>query len=131
MLTRGQYEHWHPTDELGRFVGQLWIVTKDAGAGFGWPYLVFAALPLGLLRRTGGCARHWLLGLTAVLVCVGPLMVALLNPSEDRASVELIAPFFAAMYVVLALWTGLGLMVFGSMVAKPPMQPRPDPVPHS
>ena len=81
VLTRGQYEHWHPTDELGRFIGQLWIVAKDTGKGFGWPYLVFAVLPFGLLRRTGGCARNWLLGLTVTFVCVGPLMVALLNPS--------------------------------------------------
>jgi len=131
VLTRGQYEHWHPTDELGRYVGQLWIVAKDTGAGFGWPYFVFAVLPLGLLRRTGGCARHWLLGLAAVVVCVGPLMVALLNPSEDRASVELIAPYFSAMYVILALCTGLGLMVFSGVVAKPRMQPPPDAMPHS
>ena len=84
VITRGQYERWHPTDELGRFIGQLWIVAKETGKGFGWPYFVFAALPFGLLRRTGGCARHWLLGLTATFVCVGPLMVGLLNPSEDQ-----------------------------------------------
>jgi hypothetical protein len=131
VLTRDQYEHWHPTDELGRFIGQLWIVAKDTGAGLGWLYLVFAALPLGLLRRTGGCARHWLLGLTATFVCVGPLMVGLLNPSEDRASVDLIPPFFSAMYVILALFTGLGLMVAGCMVAKIQTQPQPDTVPRS
>jgi hypothetical protein len=114
MITRGQYERYRPTDELGRFLGQLWALAKETGRGFGWPYLVFAALPFGLWRRTGGWARAWLLGLTAALVCVGPLLVALLNPSADRAGVELVAPFFAAMYVILALWTGLGLMVAGS-----------------
>jgi len=125
LITRGQYERWHPTDELGRLIGQLWIVAIDTGKGFGWPYLVFAALPFGLLRRTGGCARKWLLGLTATFVCVGPLMVGLLNPSEDRASVDLIPPFFSAMYVILALLTGLGLMVAGCMVAKIQTQPPP------
>src|ERR1017187_8102287 len=125
LITRGQYERYHPTDELGRFIGQLWILVKETGEGFGWPYLVFAALPFGLLRRAGGCARNWLLGLAAAVLCVGPLMVALLNPSADRANVELIAPYFSAMYVILALCTGLGLMVFGCMVAKPLMQPRP------
>jgi hypothetical protein len=131
VLTRGQYEHWNPTDELSRFVGQLWIVAKDTAKGFGWPYFVFAALPFGLLRRTGVCARHWLLGLAATLVCVGPLMVGLLNPSEDRASVDLIPPYFSAMQVILALCTGLGLMVTGCMVAKPQMQQPPDAMPHS
>jgi len=131
LITRGQYERWHPTDELGRFIGPLWIVAIDTGKGFGWPYFVFAALPFGLMRRTGGCARHWLLGLTATFVCVGPLMVGLLNPSEDRSSMDLIPPFFSAMYVILALLTGLGFMVAGCMVAKIQTQPQPDAMPHS
>jgi hypothetical protein len=73
LITRGQYERWHPTDELGRFIGQLWIVAKETGEGFGWPYFVLAALPFGLLRRTGGCARRWLLGSAAVLFVSGRL----------------------------------------------------------
>ncbi|HWX20129.1 MAG TPA: hypothetical protein VN578_09520 [Candidatus Binatia bacterium] len=52
-----------------------------------------------------------------------PAVVALLNPSADRASVDLIAPFFAAMYVVLAVWVGLGLLVFGGTVTKLRMWP--------
>ncbi len=79
---------YHPTSDLGRFVRQLWILAKETGKGFGWPYLFIAALPFGLLRRTGGCARRWLLGLAATFICVGPLMVGLLNPAEDRASVD-------------------------------------------
>jgi hypothetical protein len=130
-ITRGQYERWHPTDELGRFVRQLWILAKETWEGFGWPYLVFALLPFGLLRRAVGCARKWLLGLTATFVCVGPLMIGLPNPSEDRASTDVIGPFFAAMDVVLAVCTGLGLMVFGTIVAKPRIEPRPDAMPHS
>ena len=58
-------------------------------------------------------------------------MVALLNPSEDRASTDLIGPFFAAMDVVLALFTEFGLMVAGCMAAKTNMQPLPDAVPRS
>jgi hypothetical protein len=126
LITRGQYERWHPTDELGRFLQQLWLLAKEIGNGFGWVYLVFVALPLGLLRRSGRCARNWLLGLTTALFCVGPLLMALLNPSADRASADLIGPYFGAMDVVLALWTGLGLMVAGCMVAKPQMQQSPD-----
>src|SRR5208337_3256051 len=110
-ITRGQYERWHPTDEPGRFISQLWTVAKDTGEGFGWVYFVFAALPFGLLRRTGGCARNWLLGLTAAFVCVGPLLISLLNPSADVATVELLETYFSALYVILALCTGLGLMV--------------------
>jgi hypothetical protein len=106
-------------------------LAKETGRGVGWPYLVFTALPFGLLRRAGGGARAWLLGLTAALVCVGPLMVALLNPTADRASVDVIAPSFAAMYVILALLTGLGLMAVGSLVAKPRIEAQRDTAPRS
>jgi hypothetical protein len=130
-ITRGQFERWHPTDELGRFVEQLWILGREMGKGFGWLYLVFALLPLGLMRRTCRCARNWLAGLTAAFLCVGPLLMTLLNPTADRASTDLIGPYFGPMDVVLALWTGLGLMVAGCMVARPRMEPRPDAMPRS
>jgi hypothetical protein len=59
-----------------------------------------------------------MLGLTAAFVCSGPVMVAMLNPTRDRQSLHLVAPWFSAMYVVLAVWTGLGLMIVGAAVAK-------------
>jgi hypothetical protein len=130
-ITRGQFEPWHPTDEWGRFIEQFWILGKEMGKGFGWLYLVCFPLPLGLMRRTGQCARNWLLGLAAALLCVGPLLMTLLNPSADRASTDLIGPFFGPMDVVLALWTGLGLMVAGSIIAKLRMESRSDPMPDS
>jgi hypothetical protein len=118
VITRGQYERPHPTNELGRFIAQLWTTAKETGDGFGWFYLPFAVLPFCLLGKTDRSARNWLLGLVAVFVGTGPLMVALLNPSRDLASLENIAPFFCALNVVLAVWTGLGLMVVGDVMAK-------------
>jgi len=47
------------------------------------------------------------------------LMVALLNPSPDRASADLVARFFSASHVVLAIWTGYGLALLGTMLTKP------------
>jgi len=46
-------------------------------------------------------------------------MVATLNPSADAQSVEIIEPFFSAMFVVLSILMGLGLMVVRSTVANP------------
>jgi hypothetical protein len=66
-----------------------------------------------------------MLGLTAMFVGVGPLMVAVLNLSPDRQSMELLLPYFSAMYVILSVWTGLGLMVFAIMVAKPSKRSSP------
>ncbi len=117
-VRRRHFEGANPTHELGRFVGQIWSMSKETGESLGWPYLGLAILPFGLLPLTGPTARVWLLGLTAVFVCVGPLLLAELNPTPDRASVELVAPYFAAMLVVLALLAGLGLMVLGSVVTR-------------
>jgi hypothetical protein len=58
-------------------------------------------------------------------------MMTLLNPSADRASTDLIGPYFCAMDVVLALWTGLGLMVAGCLGARIRAQPLPDTVSRS
>ncbi|MFZ0829389.1 MAG: DUF2723 domain-containing protein [Verrucomicrobiia bacterium] len=124
-ITRGQYEQLNPVHEVGRFIVQLWMLTKQTGREFGWFYLVFIALPFCLLHRTGRSARSWMLGLTAVFICVGPVMVAALNPSVDRQTMELMLPYFSAIYVVLSVWTGLGLVVFGSVVAKPPAWSSP------
>jgi hypothetical protein len=121
-ITRGQFPRYRPTEEPGRFVGQLWILARATWKGFGWPYLAFTIVPFGLLGRTERCVRAWLLGLAAALVCTGPFMIALLNPPVDLDSVEFLAPFFGPLYVVLAILTGMGLVVVGSAVAR--MQPE-------
>jgi hypothetical protein len=119
VVTRGQYERPHPTDELGRFVAQLWTKTKETGKGFGWLYFTFAVLPFYVSRQAGRTARNWLLGLIAVFIGTGPLVVAALNPSADLAGLQMVAPYFCPMYVVLAVWTGLGLVVLGTLVLSP------------
>jgi hypothetical protein len=120
-ITRGHFEDWDPTHNLGRFLQQAWTAGKQTGASLGWPYLALAVAPFGVLPLTGRGARVWLVGLTAVFVCVGPLLVAEinlnLNLDLDRADLEVVAPYFAAAHVVLALLAGLGLMVLGSVVA--------------
>jgi len=124
VITRGQYERPQATNDLVRFMEQLWMIAYETGKGFGWIYLPFSVLPFCFLGQTGKSARSWLLGLIAVFVATGPLMVALLNPSRDLASLQNVAPFFCALNVVLAIWTGLGLMVVGSLVATRVISPR-------
>ena len=46
VLTRGQYEKAFPTDDLGRYLEQLWLFLKMSGTEFGWPYLFLASIPL-------------------------------------------------------------------------------------
>jgi hypothetical protein len=118
LVTRGQYDRLDPTHDLGQFMTQLGVFAQEIGRQFGWLYLIFIPLPFCFLRRARRGARHWMLGLTAIFVCTGPVLVAMLNPTRDRTTQQLIEPYFSAMYVVLAVWTGLGLMTVGTIVAK-------------
>ena len=61
----------------------------------------------------------------AVYLCLSLLMVALLNPSPDRADLLLVERFFSASHLVLAVWTGYGLALIGTILTKPrPLQER-------
>jgi hypothetical protein len=119
LVSRGQYDKLNPTRDLGLFMSQLAWVFEGARKQFGWLYFIFIPLPLCLLRRVPRVVRQWMMGLTAAFACTGPMMVAMLNPTRDRATVQVCEPFFSVMYVVLAIWAGLGLMIVGVAVTKP------------
>ena len=92
------------------------VLCHKTAASFGWLYFLFAVMPAGLLARGGTNTRNWLVGLAAVLFCVGPLMVATLNPDTNARNMDFYMPYFAALHVVIALLTGLGLVIFGSIL---------------
>jgi hypothetical protein len=118
LVSRGQYEQPQGHEGIASFLRQLGIVAKETSSGLGWPYVVFALVPLWNLRRTVQNRRNWLLGLVALFICVGPLMVAMLGPRADLASVDVIRPYLAPMYLVLALWAGLGVVLVGNLMLK-------------
>jgi hypothetical protein len=135
-ITRGQYEMLHPTGNLGQFSWQLWTVAEDTGKAFGWYFLPFALLPFFLLHRAPSNARKWMFGLTAIFLYVGPFLIAMLNPSAEKQSMELHQPYWSAMYVILAVWAGLGMMMLAASVTwlkdalhhRGPMAQTPDDV---
>lgn len=119
MVSRGQYERANPTMGFARFATQLWGLLKDTGNEFGWGYLVFAALPFGFLWRMGEVGRKWILSLLPVCICVSLLLTVLVNPDFDfRGDEDIFEPYFFAFRALVALWAGIGLMVFAMMVAK-------------
>jgi hypothetical protein len=119
LLAREQFDRVHPTGSVLEFVRQLWWIAKDTCWTYGGSYLVLAALPFGFLRRDDPFARRWLLSLNAVFLCAGPLLIATLDPRPDRQMMELLQPYFSAMLVVLAIYTGLGLITLGAIIARP------------
>lgn len=119
VLSRGQYEGVRPTDSLSRYAEQLGMYGKGAFASLGVIYVLPALVPFWFLRRMRARERRWLLGLAGVFLCLSLLMVALLNPSPDLASMQLVERFYSASHLVLAVWTGYGLALLGTIVGKP------------
>jgi hypothetical protein len=117
VLSRGQYERVHATDGFVPFVRQLWDLMKTSGSEFGWLYLLFAAIPICMVSWMRRDARRLLLSFAGVFICVGPLLLATLNPGLDTQSQQVTEPYLCAMFVVLSVLAGFGMMLFGDMVA--------------
>ena len=122
FVARGDYADYEETHEAIRLPAQLWMILKETGRQFGWLYLIPTILPFLCLLRTSRNARIWMSGLIAVFVCVCPLLLVVLNPSPSpdfrETTLEFMNPFLTPMYAVLAVWTGLGLMAFASIIAS-------------
>ncbi len=124
VLSRGQYEHMNPTSNAARFLEQAHMYFVATGKEFGWTYLLICLIPFCFLHRIAASGRRWILGLLASYICLAFLMLALLNPGEDRQTMELTKTVFSASYVVLALWLGSGLVILGTWLARPGTQPQ-------
>jgi len=117
-VSRGQFERVRPVNNLNIFATQMWGLVKQTGSEFGWLYLFFAALPFGFLPQLAKPARKWIYAWLLISACIGPLLLALLNPASDRQSQEMIECYFFPLRVLLALWTGLGLMLFATKIIQ-------------
>jgi tetratricopeptide (TPR) repeat protein len=111
-LSRGQYEQPNPTNPLTeptRFLGQLWMLIDGAQREYTWVYLLIAIVPFIFFLRLQKRERAWLIGLSAIYLCLGVLLIILLNPTPDRASADLIKVFFCNSHTVIAGLIGYGL----------------------
>jgi hypothetical protein len=120
VVSRGQYERVNPTWGFARFGTQLWGLLKMTGNEFGWIYLVLAALPFGFLCRMTEIGRKWILSVLPTFICVGPLLVDLVNPEFGGNYDDYVfGSYFFVLRAVLALWAGIGLMLVAMMVSQP------------
>ncbi len=119
-LTRGQYEKATPTNFLtdpGRFFMQLGMLIKGIGDEFNWVYTLIALVPFLYFFKMHRRERAWLTGIVAIYLCLGVLLMILLNPSPERASRELVRVFFTASHVLVALLVGYGLTIVAAYMA--------------
>jgi len=113
VLSRGQYEQIHPTEKASVFVRQLGAYGRVSAKEYGWPFMVLALVPVLTLRRRSSRIRGWVLSLVVSFLSLALLMLAILNPSLDRQSLELNTVFFSISYVVMSIHLGYGLTWLG------------------
>jgi len=129
VISRGQYESVWPTDDLGRFAGQVREWAGMTGMQFGWPFMAIACIPFCFIGRMSNQGRRLFGGFIAFWVCVTFLMLIETNPPPDRQAWSLIVQYFATSHAILAVWLGLGLMTVGAKFAAP--NPDHRSTPHS
>ncbi len=119
-LSRGQYEKANPTNvfnDPGRFIHQLWRYAEAAKEEFNLVYLLIGLVPFLFFFRMASRERAWIAGLSAIFVCLGILLLILLNPPPDRQGQQLNRVFFTASFVIVSMLVGYGLTLIGALLA--------------
>ncbi len=119
-FSRGQYDRANPSDVLNRpdiFVLQLLNMGQGIVDEFNWVYVFLALVPFLYFFKMQRRERAWMIGLTAIYLCLAVLLLILLNPPADRAGKELNRVFFTASHTLVALFVGYGLALVAAYMA--------------
>ena len=119
-LSRGQYETAHGLNvfsDPSRFMFQLWYIVQGLSESFSWVYIFVGLLPFLFLLKMHKRERSWIIGVTAVYICISVLLGILLNVSPDRQSSDLNKVFYTASHGLFALMIGYGLTLLAAYVA--------------
>src|SRR5262249_43966685 len=76
-----------------------------------------ALVPFAFFRRLHRRERAWLIGVTAIYLCMAVLLLILLNPPPDKQSQQLVRVFFTASHTLIALLVGYGLTMVAAYMA--------------
>jgi hypothetical protein len=118
VLSRGQYERFNTTCNLHFFLNQIglyFIVTTKA---LGIPLLLFAVIPFLMLKKMRTRERGTMLGLVAFFLCTSFLITLILNPPPDAGTRGMFEQYLAPSFVVLSIWSGLGLILCGGLITQ-------------
>lgn len=116
-FSRGQYEKTNPTNIFAdpfRFLLQLKMYFEGAIDEFHLVYLLLALVPFAFYARMQKRERAWLIGNSAIYLCLAVLLLILLNPLVDRQSRDLTRVFFTASHLTIAMFFGYGLTLVGA-----------------
>ena len=119
-ISRGQYEQPNPTNlftEPLRFVSQLGMLIEGVADEFTWVYMFIALVPFVFFFKMQKRERAWIIALTAMYLCLGALLMILLNPTPDKASADLIKVFLCSSHTIVACLIGYGLALTAAFMA--------------
>ena len=128
-FTRGQYEKISPTKGAGNtffeqassFIGtytkQLLMYLDGLDNEFNLVCILIAVGVFMFYRQMQKRERNWIIGVVGIFMCLGPMLVLLLNPPPDRQARELIRVFFTASHVVVSIAVGYGMALLASYLA--------------
>jgi hypothetical protein len=118
LLSRGQFGSTVPAHKFDRLLLQLKIYIGVTADEFGLIYLVAGVALLFLLHRISSPARRWVIGLLLTWLSICLLTLIVLNPDYDRSTIKYDQPYFAASHLILAIFSGLGLMLIAVFCAR-------------
>jgi thioredoxin-like negative regulator of GroEL len=119
-ISRGQYEQPNPTNlitEPGRFLSQLGMLIEGAADEFTWVYMFIALVPFVFFFKMQKRERAWIIALSAMYICLGGLLIMLLNPTPDKASADIIKVFLCSSHTIVACLIGYGLALTAAFMA--------------
>ncbi len=113
-FTRGQYEKTNPTNDFGVLFNQVRMYIEGAIEEFNIGNLLIGLVPFAFWNRMQKRERFWLIGLSAIYLCLAFLLLILLNPQTDKQARELVKVFFTSSHVVIAMAVGYGVTLIGA-----------------
>jgi hypothetical protein len=119
-LSRGQYEKASPSPIFahpGHFLLQIGMLIGDVVHEYNWVCLLVALVPLLFFAKMKARERSWMIALISVYVCIGGVLLILMNPQPDRQSAELHRVFFTSSHAIIAILTGYGFALTTAFMA--------------
>jgi len=119
-LSRGQYEKANPSNPLqdpGRFIMQMGILVWDVAGEFNWVLVFVALVPLLFFFKMQKREQSWIIGLVSIYLCIGALLMVLMNVTPDRQTADLNKVFFISSHGIVALMVGYGMALIAAFMA--------------
>ncbi|HEY0455006.1 MAG TPA: DUF2723 domain-containing protein [Verrucomicrobiae bacterium] len=114
VLTRGQFERLSPASTWHYAISSATAYAINTWEDMGTFYLFASAIIFFRIRKVSDKGKRWMAALVAVCLCLGPLLVLVVNPSTDWQSRQYHEVFISISHVILFVWAGYGMILVGS-----------------